>query len=121
MSHASPTATAVHGHHEATGFFRTYLYSTDHKMIAKQYLLLGLFMAVVGGYLSYAMRWQLAWPDTEIPGFGFLGPETYNALVTNHGTIMVFFVAMPILLGSFGRSWSSSWRCRSCSARSVTS
>ena len=102
MSHASPTVTAVRGPHEATGFFRTYLYATDHKMIARQYLLLGLIMAVVGGYLSYAMRWQLAWPDTEVPGFGFVGPETYNVLVTNHGTIMVFFVAMPILLGSFG-------------------
>jgi len=96
------TVTAPHEPREAAGFFRTYLYATDHKMIAKQYLLLGLVMAVVGGFLSYALRWQLAWPDTAVPGFGFVGPETFNVLVTNHGTIMVFFVAMPILLGSFG-------------------
>src|SRR5574337_289165 len=87
---------------EAHGFWRTYIFSTDHKTIAKQYLCLSLFMALVGGYLVYVMRWQLAFPDESIPGFGFVGPEAYNALATNHGTIMVFFVAMPILLGAFG-------------------
>ncbi|MDD5559659.1 cbb3-type cytochrome c oxidase subunit I [Candidatus Methylomirabilis sp.] len=96
-----PTPVA-HTAHEARGFWRTYVFSTDHKTIAKQYLFLGLFMAFVGGYLAYVMRWQLAFPDESIPGFGYVGPETYNALITNHGTIMVFFVAMPILLGSFG-------------------
>ncbi len=95
----SPVAQASHGER---GFWRTFIFSTDHKTIAKQYLSLGIFMAFVGGYLAYVMRWQLAFPDTSIPGFGFVGPETYNAIVTNHGTIMVFFVAMPILLGSFG-------------------
>jgi len=95
-------ATTPHTAHAAHGFWRTRIFSTDHKMIARQYLSLGLFMALIGGYLVYVMRWQLAFPDTSIPGFGFVGPETYNALTTNHGTIMVFFVAMPILLGAFG-------------------
>lgn len=95
----SPVASTAH---EERSFWRTYIFSTDHKTIAKQYLLLALFMALIGGYLVYVMRWQLAFPDTSIPGFGFVGPETYNALTTNHGTIMVFFVAMPILLGAFG-------------------
>lgn len=95
----SSAAPPVHGAH---GFWQTCVFSTDHKTIAKQYLFLGLFMALVGGYLVYVMRWQLAFPDTSIPGFGFVGPETYNALTTNHGTIMVFFVAMPILLGALG-------------------
>ncbi|MBI4561997.1 MAG: cbb3-type cytochrome c oxidase subunit I, partial [Candidatus Rokubacteria bacterium] len=71
-------------------------------MIGKQYLSLGLFWAVVGGLLAYVMRWQLAWPDTVVPGWGEVGPESYNVLVTMHGTVMVFFVAMPILLGAFG-------------------
>jgi cytochrome c oxidase subunit 1 len=100
MSHAT-TVTAAE-HHEVAGFFWTYVWSTDHKMIAKQYLTLGLIMSLVGGFLAYVMRWQLAWPETHVPGFGALGPETFNVLVTMHGTIMVFFVAMPIVLGAFG-------------------
>jgi cytochrome c oxidase subunit 1 len=78
------------------------VFSTDHKTIAKQYLAQGLFWTLVGGLLAGAMRWQLAWPDTPIPLIGEIGPEVYNMLVTMHGTIMVFFVAMPILLGTFG-------------------
>ncbi len=96
---ASPDASAQHAE---PGLWRTYVFSTDHKMIGKQYLSLGLFWAVVGGLLAYVMRWQLAWPDTAVPGWGEVAPEVYNVLVTMHGTIMVFFVAMPILLGAFG-------------------
>jgi cytochrome c oxidase subunit I len=92
----------THEHHAERGFWRTYAFSTDHKMIGKQYLALGLFWTVGGGLLAYVMRWQLAWPETAVPGWGEVGPETYNVLVTMHGTIMVFFVAMPILLGAFG-------------------
>ncbi|MDZ7306034.1 MAG: cbb3-type cytochrome c oxidase subunit I [candidate division KSB1 bacterium] len=93
-------------------FWRRYIFSTDHKVIGKQYLFLSLFMALVGGLLAYMMRWQLAWPETAIPGAGWIPeptafdgvipPEFYNALVTMHGTIMVFFVAMPLLLGGLG-------------------
>jgi cytochrome c oxidase subunit 1 len=93
------TATAERVEH---GVWTTYVFSTDHKTIAKQYLAQGLFWTVVGGLLAGAMRWQLAWPDTPIPLLGEIGPEVYNMLVTMHGTIMVFFVAMPILLGTFG-------------------
>jgi len=93
------TAIAEHVRH---GFWTTYVFSTDHKMIARQYLAQGLVWTVVGGFLAGAMRWQLAWPDTPIPLLGEIGPDTYNMLVTMHGTIMVFFVAMPILLGAFG-------------------
>jgi cytochrome c oxidase subunit 1 len=84
------------------GFWTTYVFSTDHKTIAKQYLALGSLWTLMGGLLAGAMRWQLAWPDTKIPLLGEIGPEVYNMLVTMHGTIMVFFVAMPILLGAFG-------------------
>ncbi len=93
------TATAQH---VEQGFWTTYVFSTDHKTIAKQYLAQGVFWTLVGGLLAGAMRWQLAWPDTKIPLMGEIGPEVYNMLVTMHGTIMVFFVAMPILLGTFG-------------------
>lgn len=84
------------------GFWRTWVFSTDHKTIARQYFALGAFWAVVGGLLAGAMRWQLAWPGSEVPGFGMVGPDKYNVMVTMHGTIMVFFMAMPVLLGAFG-------------------
>ncbi len=87
--------------HEAS-FWRKYVFSTDHKTIAKQYMLTGLIMAAVGGFLSYLFRSQLAWPGQPVPGYGVVGEDAYNALVTMHGTIMVFWVAMPILLGGFG-------------------
>jgi cytochrome c oxidase subunit 1 len=101
-STVSLAAQEAPGHHAEGGVWRTYVFSTDHKTIGKQYLGLGLFWTVVGGLLAYLMRWQLAWPESSIPGWGEIGPETYNVLVTMHGTIMVFFVAMPILLGAFG-------------------
>src|SRR2546426_719736 len=99
----------VHAHHEL-GFWRTYIFSTDHKMIARQFLFLGLFMMVIGGVLALLIRWQLAWPETAVPGLrpflrdtdGVIPPEVYNMMFTMHATIMIFFVIMPILAGSFG-------------------
>lgn len=109
----SEAAVAGHGHHhEEPSFLWKYIFSVDHKTIGKQYMTLGLFMAVWGGLAAYIMRWQLAWPETAVPLMGWvpepkmyegvLDPAFYNQLVTMHGTIMVFFVAMPILLGGFG-------------------
>lgn len=89
-------------HSQPAGFIRRYVFSTDHKVIAKQYLLLSLTMALIGGFTSYLIRWQLAWPETDIPVWGPIGPDNYNAIITMHGTVMVFFVAMPLLLGAFG-------------------
>lgn len=83
-------------HHTEIGWMGRYIFSTDHKMIAKQYLLNGLFFALFGGVLASMFRWHLASPD------GFLTPDRYNAFVTMHGTLMIFWVAMPILLGFFG-------------------
>ena len=108
----SSAATAHARHEEKLSFGRKYIFSLDHKVIGKQYLFLGMFMALAGGLLAYLLRWQLAWPETAVPGTswvpeptmfqGIIPPEFYNAIVTMHGTIMVFFVAMPILLGAFG-------------------
>jgi cytochrome c oxidase subunit 1 len=106
-AHAIPHAHA--GHHEL-GFVRTYIFSTDHKMIARQFLFLGLFMMVIGGLLALFVRWQLAWPETPVTGMTWLWPETggviepsvYNMMFTMHATIMIFFVIMPILAGAFG-------------------
>ncbi len=84
------------------GFLRKYVFSQDHKVIGLQYMITGLIMAVVGGYLAYVFRHQLGFPNQPVPGYGRVGPEQYNAFVTMHGTIMVFWVAMPILLAGFG-------------------
>ncbi len=103
MAETKPEA-AHHGeaHAEPTGFWWKYIFSVDHKVIGKQYLFLGLFMGTVGVMLSYVFRWQLAWPGSAVPGWGKVTAPQYYELVTMHGTIMVFFVAMPILLGAFG-------------------
>jgi cytochrome c oxidase subunit 1 len=110
---ATHVGAAAHAeaHHEA-GFLRTYVFSTDHKTIGKQFLAMGLFMLVIGGLLALLIRWELAWPETAVPGFGWvpepimyggiIPPETYNAFFTMHATIMIFFAVMPILVGCFG-------------------
>jgi cytochrome c oxidase subunit 1 len=106
---AAHTAHAAHVEH---GFVRTYIFSTDHKMIGRQYLFYGLIMMILGGFLALLVRWELAWPESPVPGFGWvpepfmfggiIPPETYNAMFTMHATIMIFFVVMPILVGAFG-------------------
>src|SRR5262245_20057944 len=104
-------APAPHPHHEP-GFIRTYVFSTDHKMIGKQFLSVSLMMLVVGGLLAMLVRYQLAWPNTPVPGLGWvpepqvvggvMSPAFYNSVFTMHATIMIFFAVMPILIGSFG-------------------
>jgi cytochrome c oxidase subunit I len=88
-----------------------YVFSLDHKVIGLQYLFASFAMLLAGGLLAMAMRWQLAWPWTEMPVVGKLlfpatgrviSPEFYTALFTMHGTIMVFFVVIPLLTGAFG-------------------
>ncbi len=83
-------------------FWEKYIFSTDHKVIGTQYLITGLVMAAVGGYLAYAFRYNLAWPGEVVPLFGDMGPKEYNASVTSHGAIMIFWVAMPILVAAMG-------------------
>lgn len=90
-----------HGHHEQS-FFLKYFWSTDHKMIAMQYMFTGMFMALIGGFFSYVFRMQLAFPGKSVPGFGVVSPYEYNALVTSHGSIMIFWVAMPVLIAALG-------------------
>ena len=90
-----------HEHHGPQGW-KKYLWSTDHKVIAMQYMFTGMFMALVGGFMAYVFRMQLAFPGINVPGFGMVSMGEYNSLVTNHGTIMIFWVAMPVLLAAFG-------------------
>ncbi len=100
------------GHDHDLSFVQKYIFSTDHKIIGIQFLLLSLLGLFAGGLLAMMIRWQLGFPDKALPGGGLLPetmvsggvllPEFYSALVTMHGTLMVFFAIMPLLVGVFG-------------------
>ncbi len=90
-----------HEHHEMS-FLEKYVFPLDHKMIAMQYMFTGMAMGVIGGLFAYVFRMQLAFPGMDVPGWGQVTPADYNSLVTNHGSIMIFWVAMPVLIAAFG-------------------
>jgi cytochrome c oxidase subunit 1 len=100
-AHAEHDHAHGHAHHEE-GFIKKYLWSTDHKMIAMQYLFTGIFMALIGGFTVYAFRMQLAFPGMSVPGYGRVTATDYNSLVTTHGSVMIFWVAMPVLIAALG-------------------
>src|SRR5210317_1982321 len=89
-------------HHHEPHWFVKYFWSTDHKIIAMQYMFTGMLMGIIGGYMAYVFRMQLAFPGISVPGFGQVSPGEYNALITNHGSIMIFWLAMPVLIAAFG-------------------
>lgn len=105
-----------HGDKYQSGFITKYVFSMDHKMIAKQFLITGMFWAVVGAAMSLVFRLQLGFPAGDISwlqpflgkwitmnseGIGSLSTEFYYAMVTMHGTILVFFVLTAGLSGTF--------------------
>src|SRR5690606_10885365 len=101
-----------HGHHHKETFVTKYIFSQDHKMISKQYLITGLIMGTIGIAMSLLFRMQLAWPGESFAIYeillgdrwapdGVMDPNIYLALVTIHGTIMVFFVLTAGLSGTF--------------------
>jgi cytochrome c oxidase subunit 1 len=103
----------LHVHEDRRNVLQRYVFATDHKVIGLQFLFSGLIFMVLGGLLAVALRWQLAWPWSPMPilskwlwsapSLGYqMPPEFYNKLFTMHGTIMIFFVIIPILNGAFG-------------------
>jgi cytochrome c oxidase subunit 1 len=104
-----------HGDKYQSSFVTRYFFSLDHKMIAKQFLFTGMFWAVIGAAMSLVFRYQLGFPEADMEwlqpllgrwiivqdGVGSLDPEFYYALVTMHGTILVFFVLTAGLSGTF--------------------
>jgi cytochrome c oxidase subunit I len=98
-----------HGHHET--FVSKYVFSMDHKTIGKQFLITGIVWAIIGGLFSVLFRLQLGYPDQSFPILetffgknapgGQIKPEFYYALVTMHGTVLVFFVLTAGLSGTF--------------------
>ncbi len=111
MTTVAATADVAHAHHDDRSFIRKYIFSTDHKIIGIQFLFVSLFFLLVGGFLAMQMRWQLGFPGKPMPGGGILPetmapggvllPEYYIQLVTMHGTFMVFFAIMPLLVGVY--------------------
>jgi len=99
---AHGAGAAHHDAHHEPGFVHKYLLSTDHKIIGFQYMFTGMLMAMLGAFMAYVFRMQLAFPGRPVPGFGLVTPGQYNMLITNHGSIMIFWVAMPVLIAGFG-------------------
>jgi len=110
--HAAHTA-----HHDEPGFWRSYIFSTDHKIIGIQYGVTGLLFLFFGFCLMMIMRWQIAYPLKPIPlagallekilgqdmvSGGVMQPDLYNAFGAMHGTIMVFLGIVPVAFAAFG-------------------
>lgn len=100
-----------HEHHQET-FITKYIFSQDHKTISKQFLITGMVWAVIGGLMSVLFRFQLGFPDDSLPWLedllgkwwaagGHITAQGYYALVTIHGTVLVFFVLTAGLSGTF--------------------
>jgi cytochrome c oxidase subunit 1 len=100
-----------HHHHHEESFISKYVFSQDHKMIAKQFLITGMVWAVIGGLFSVIFRLQLGYPEMTFPVLedifgkwaagGRISNDFYYSLVTMHGTILVFFVLTAGLSGTF--------------------
>ena len=78
------------------------VFSTDHKVIGRQYFFLSLAAVLVGAWLSLLMRIHLVWPKAAIPFMSEIKPENYLAYLTMHGTLMVFFVLSTVPQSGFG-------------------
>lgn len=103
-------------HHHDPGFWRGYVFSTDHKVIGIQYGVTSLLFLLFGFCLMLAMRWQIAYPGKPIPivgglmakvlgdvaAGGVMTPDLYNAFGAMHGTIMVFLGVVPLGFAAFG-------------------
>jgi cytochrome c oxidase subunit 1 len=123
----TPTKATHHpaheAHHEEPGFWRKYIFSTDHKVIGLQYGITGLIFLFFGFCLMLLMRWQIAYPGIPIPvvgellskllgeemvgkdalgKVGLMTPDLYNSFGAMHGTIMVFLAIVPIAFAAFG-------------------
>src|SRR6266550_3465079 len=115
--HHDPHAHAAEHEHHELGWWRKYVFSTDHKVIGIQYGITGLLFLLLGFSLMMLMRWQLAYPGQALPVIGkFLPhifgpgsmpdgkmtPDFYNSLGAMHGTIMIFLGVVPLAFAAFG-------------------
>jgi len=115
-THAVPHTGIHEEHHEDAGFWRTYVFSTDHKIIGIQYGITALCFLLFGFILMLMMRWQIAHPSQPVPivgpllakvlgsvaSQGKISAELYNSFGAMHGTIMVFLAIVPLAFAAFG-------------------
>ena len=115
-THTMPHVGVHEAHHEEIGFWRKYVFSTDHKIIGIQYGLTALCFLLCGFCLMLMMRWQMAHPGQAVPVVGWLlekvlgevaakgimSPDLYNSFGAMHGTIMVFLAIVPLAFAAFG-------------------
>jgi cytochrome c oxidase subunit 1 len=78
-------------------FFARWFYSTNHKDIGTLYIIFSIFSGLIGGFLSFMMRMELAEPGIQF----FTNEHQYLVFVSMHGLIMIFFTVMPALMGGF--------------------
>src|SRR6185369_2683409 len=116
MTHPEHSFRDPHGdiHEEPKSFFWKYLWSTDHKMIGRQFLFTSLLMFVIGGLLALVVRLQLGC-SPSMPGVDHglcsikngvglknMTGDLYNQTLTMHASVMIFFAIIPLLIGAFG-------------------
>ncbi len=112
-SHGHDHGHDSHAHHQELSFIRKYIFSNDHKTIAKQFMVTTIFFLMVGGLAALMLRWKIAYPDQAVPIIGSLLPDTwaadgviqpgfYTQLLTMHGAIMLFLVIIPMVNGFIG-------------------
>jgi cytochrome c oxidase subunit 1 len=116
-THAAHHGEAHDSHdHEELGFWRHYIFSTDHKVIGVQYGITALIFLFIGFSLMMMMRWSIAYPGQPIPvvgpllekvfgdvaAKGVISANLYNSFGAMHGTIMVFLGIVPLAFGAFG-------------------
>ncbi len=115
-AHEIPHPAAHEPTHEGLGFWRSYVFSTDHKVIGIQYGFTALCFLLFGFCLMLCMRWQIAHPGQPLPVIGpllasvlgdvaakgIISPDLYNSFGAMHGTIMVFLAIVPLAFAAFG-------------------
>jgi cytochrome c oxidase subunit I len=123
-THVAHTHAPHETHHHDLGFWRSYIFSTDHKVIGIQYGVTALLFLMFGFILMMMMRWQLAYSGQPIPivgellhsllgdeaigkhpatgKMGVMSPDLYNSFGAMHGTIMVFLAIVPLAFAAFG-------------------
>ena len=113
VASASVDHAATEHAHPQISFFKRYIFSTDHKIIGIEFMFVAMAFFVLGGLLALLVRWQLGFPGHAVPVLGsymesrgwtggVMPPDFYTSAFSMHATFMIFFVIIPLLVGTFG-------------------